>query len=120
MQFSTKQTILILSVFYPPEIKNISGEVLWTQPSPNAPKLQRPIMLQTGKESSESLQSFQVFNGDITKAELEGFVATLHANQVINVKSKIASYTLDRKADNLLLGLGGVYCVLSSLQRRLP
>ena len=65
-----------------------------TQPSPNAPKSLRPVMLQTGKESSESLRSFQVFNDDITKAEQEGFVATLPANQTINVKSKIASYTL--------------------------
>ena len=48
---------LILTAFCPLEIKDSSNHIIWTQPSPNAPKSQRPVLIQTGKESSESLKS---------------------------------------------------------------
>lgn len=71
-------------------------------------------MIQTGKESTESLQSFQIFNQQITTGEQEGFVVTL-PNKAINSKSKIASYTLDHKAANLLLSLGEAYCEICNI-----
>ena len=57
----------------PLELKDNTGKIIWTQPSPNATKKQRPIHLQTGKESSESLQSLAIFNNDISRAKEEGF-----------------------------------------------
>ena len=38
---------LILTVVCPLELKDNFGQVVWTEPSPNAPKSQRPLMIQT-------------------------------------------------------------------------
>ena len=102
----------------PLELKCSSGNVVWTEPSPNSPKSQRPVMIQTGKESTESLQSLKLFNDDITQAEKEGFVVKMPGNKAINVKSTIVSYCLDQKAANLYLGLGGAYCDLCHLSKQ--
>ena len=104
----------------PLELKDNTSKIIWTQPSPNAPKKQRPILLQTGKESSKSLQSLAIFNNDISRAEEEGFVVSVKdddedkgdSQKSVNIKSKVLSYMLDRKAANLYLGLGGAYCDL--------
>ena len=108
---------LILTVVHPLELKGSSGNVVWTEPSPNSPKSQRPVMIQTGKESTESLQSLKLFNDDITQAEKEGFVVKMPGNKAINVKSTIVSYCLDRKAANKYFGLGGAYCDLCHLSK---
>ena len=108
---------LILTVVCPLELKAKSDVVLWTEPSPNSPRSQRPLMIHTGKESAETLQSQKLFNNDITKVESEGFVVKLSDNQAINVKSKMVSYCLDRKATNYYLGIHGAYCDLCHISK---
>ena len=103
---------LILTIVCPLELKDLHGKTVWTEPSPNSPRSQRPLMIHTGKESTETLQSLQLFNNDISKVESEGFVVTLPDNRAVNVKSTNISYCIDRKAANLYLGLGGAYCDL--------
>ena len=103
---------LILTVVCPLELKDQHGEVVWTEPSPNSPRSQRPIMIHTGKESSETLQSLKLFNNDIFKVESEGFVVEMPEHRAVNIKSTNVSYCLDRKASNIFLGLGGAYCDL--------
>lgn len=102
---------LILTVVCPLELKDQQGNVVWTEPSPNSPRSQRPIMILTGKESSETLQALQLFNNDISKVASEGFVVEM-PEKAVNVKAINVSYCLDRKASNLYLGLGGAYCDL--------
>ena len=110
---------LILAVFCPLELRDLhDNAIIWSQPSPNAPKTQRPVLLQTGKESTESIQSLSIFNNDIAQAGEEGFVVNVPSSEeAVNVKAKIVSYMLDRKAANLYLGLGGAYCDLCHLSK---
>ena len=97
--YSTKSTTrkpkIKLTVVCPLELKDNFGQVVWTKFSLNAPKSQRPLMIQTGKESNESLQSLKLFNNDITQAEKEEFMVNMPGNRAINVKSKIVPYSLD-------------------------
>ena len=103
---------LILTVVCPLELKDKHGKVVWTEPSPNSSRSQRPLMIHTGKESHETLHSLELFNNDISKVENEGFVVKMPGDRAVNVTSTNVSYCLDRKASNLYLGLGGAYCDL--------
>ena len=48
---------LILSMFCPLELKTDDSVNVWIQSMPDTPKMQRSLMIQTGKETAESLQS---------------------------------------------------------------
>ena len=89
-------------------------EWLYGPNSPNSSKSQRPLMIQTGKESEDSLQSIGIFNQDIKRLEEDGCVVLSGPDSSLayNIKAKITAYSLDRKASNILLGLGGAYCDL--------
>ena len=108
---------LILTVMCPLELKDSTGKVIWTESAPNSHRSQRPLLIRTGKESVESLGSLKIFNNDINKAENEGFVLNVAEDRTVNVKSTIIAYSLDRKAANLYLGLGGAYCDLCELSK---
>ena len=69
----------------------------------------RPLALQLGKESTETLQSLQVFDADINAMKSDGF-QTVVGEKSVAVKANVASHMMDMKAANLYLGLGGAYC----------
>ena len=102
---------IIMTMFCPLSILNKSGEIIWQQKSPNHPLIHRPLALQMGKESTESLQSLTVFNKDIDLLKSTGCHINIH-NQDISMMVNIQSHMMDRKALNLFLGLGGAYCDL--------
>ena len=102
---------LILSMFCPLQLKKENGEIVWIQSMPNTPKTQRALMIQTGKESSETLQSLTLYNDDMSTAKDMGFTICLNSEKIA-VKASCASYMMDRKASNIYLGLGGAYCDL--------
>ena len=84
-------------------------QVKWTQKSPNSALTRRPLGLQLGKESTETLQSLQVFDADINAIKSDGF-QTVVGEKSVAVKVNVVSHMMDMKAANLYLGLGGAYC----------
>ena len=52
-----ERNYLILTVLCPLELKLNFGQVVWTEPSPNASKSQRSLMSQIGKESNDPAKS---------------------------------------------------------------
>ena len=82
-------------------------KILWSQDAPNVANTQRPLLVQMGKESQETLQSLALFERDIEKLANEGMVIGNH-----NVKLTILGHMLDRKAADIFTGLGGSYCDL--------
>ena len=106
---NTKTNNIIMSMFCPLSINNDNGEVIWTQKSPNSALTHRPLALQLGKESTETLQSLQVFDADINAMKSDGF-QTVVGEKSVAVKANVASHMMDMKAANLYLGLGGAYC----------
>ena len=80
---------------------------------PNSEYAQRPLLIQTGKEGVESLQSLALFNDDIKSLNQDG--VRLPTGQVCRVT--IVANSLDRKAANLYLGLGGAYCDLCTVSK---
>ena len=54
-----------------------TGGTKWTQLSPNSALTQRPLALQLGKESVDTLQSLQTFDQDINDMKENGFAATI-------------------------------------------
>ena len=105
-----------MSMFCPLSINGENGEVKWTQKSPNSALTHRPLALQLGKESTETLQSHQVFEDDINKMQNDG-IETVVGEKSVNVKVNVASHMMDLKAANLYLGLGGSYCDLCEYSR---
>ena len=113
---NTKTNNIIRSMFCPLSINADRGEVIWTQKSPNSALTHRPLALQLGKESRETLESLQVFDNDINKMKADGFT-TVVGEKLVSVKVNVASYMMDIKAANLYLGLGGAYCDLCDHSR---
>ena len=113
---NTKTNNIIMSMFCPLSINGENGEVKWTQKSPNSALTHRPLALQLGKESTETLQSLQVFEDDINKMQNDG-IETVVGEKSVNVKVNVASHMMDLKAANLYLGLGGSYCDLCEYSR---
>ena len=68
------------------------------------------------KESTESIQSLTVFNDDIALLKSTGCSIKVD-NKDTSMMVNIQSHMMDRKASNLLLGLGGVYCDLCDLSK---
>ena len=64
-----------------------------------------------GKESTDTLQSLDIFNKEIDILKSRG-VGVKVDEQNYNVKVVIASHMLDGKAAKLFTGLGGAYCDL--------
>ena len=116
-QLDNEQTKnIIMSMFCPLELKDDEGKLLWVQSSPNSPNTQRPVCLQMGKESSETLEALKVFNTEITKLENEGIVVII-GRSTYNVKVHIASYMMDMKAAHLYLRQEGAYCDLCTCSK---
>ena len=83
-----RQTILSC-LFCPLSINADSGEVIWTQKSPNSALTHRPLALQLGKESRETLRSLQVFDNDINKMKADGFT-TVVGEKLVSVKVNVS------------------------------
>ena len=113
---NTKTNNIIMTMFCPLSINTDSGEVKWTQKSPNSALTHRPLALQLGKESAETLQSLQIFDDEINKMKDEGF-STIVGEKLVSVKVNVSSHMMDMKAANLYLGLGGAYCDLCDHSR---
>lgn len=69
-----------------------------------------------GKESSESLRSLEVFNGDITELKNQGTVINREDGECC-VFADVIGHIMDRKAAQLHMGLGGSYCDLCSFSK---
>ena len=93
-----------------------SNEKVWVQKSPNSALTHRPLALQMGKESSESLQSLAVYNDPQTKLKTHG-CKIIVGQKEIPLKVNIESHMMDMKAAHLYLGLGGAYCDLCHATR---
>ena len=113
---NTKTNNIIMSMFCPLSINADRGEVIWTQKSPNSALTHRPLAVQLGKESRETLESLKVFDNDINKMKADGFTAVV-GEKLVSVKVNVASHMMDMKAANLYLGLGGAYCDLCDHSR---
>ena len=107
---------IIMTMFCALDLLTDTGALAWVQPSPNSPSTQRPISLQLGKESWESLQSQKIFNKDIKALKEEGIVVK-SSESAYNVKVNIRSHMMDMKAAHLYLGLGGAYCDLCTCSK---
>lgn len=107
-----KTNNIIMTMFCPLNISSESGSILWEQKSPNNPLTHRPLALQMGKESSDSLKSLEIFNNDILTLNNTGCNIIDNDGQEIVLKVKIQSHMMDMKATHLYLGLGGAYCDL--------
>ena len=73
---NVKTNNIIMSMICPLSVNN-DGNAVWTQKSPNSPLTHRPLALQLGKESTESLQSLQIFDDDINEMESLGFTTNV-------------------------------------------
>lgn len=113
---NTKTNNIIMSMFCPLSINSDNGEVKWTQKSPNSALTHRPLALQLGKESTETLKSLQVFDDEIKAMETEGFTTVVDETPVF-VKVNVASHMMDLKAANLYLSLLGAFCDLCDHSR---
>ena len=113
---NTKTNNIIMSMFCPLSINDEDGEVKWSQAFPNSALTHRPLALQLGKESRETLQSLEVFDDDINRLQSEGF-QTVVEKETVSVKVNVSSHIMDMKAANLYLGLGGAYCDLCDHSR---
>ena len=98
-------------MFCPLSIESEDGTVIWEQKSPNNPLTQRPLALQMGKESVESLKTLELFNEDIGTLKNAGCIIKIMDEDLL-VKVHIQSHMMDMKAAHLYLGLGGAYCDL--------
>ena len=60
---------MVMTMFCPLKVESNEGKVLWEQKSPLT---HRPLMLEMGKESIESLQSLAMFNKEQTDLQVDG------------------------------------------------
>ena len=107
---------IILTMFCPLSLETENGTVVWVQDSPNNPPTHRPLQLQMGKESADSLRTLEQFNDDIKELKNEG-VTIRKDDKELHLKVEIKSHMMDMKAAHLFLGLGGAYCDLCSYSR---
>ena len=112
-----KTNNIIMTMFCPLNITE-SGDLMWEQKSPNSPLTPRPLALQMGKESAESLRSLAIFNEDQTKLKTEGCKAIV-GDVEVPLKVNVVSHMMDMKAAHLYLGLTGAYCDLCDVSRPL-
>ena len=60
-----------MTMFCPLKLVDCNGLEIYKQKDPNSPLTQRPLCLQLGKESADSLRSLEIFNDDISILEKE-------------------------------------------------
>ena len=70
LHHTLKTNNIIMSMFCPLSICADSGETKWTQHSSNSALTHRPLALQLGKESVDTLPSLQTFDQDINDLKL--------------------------------------------------
>lgn len=116
-QVNNEQTHnIIVTMFCPLSLEMENGRVFWVQDSPNNPPTHRPLQLQMGKESADSLRTLEQFNDEIKELKNEG-VTIRKDDKELHLKVEIKSHMMDMKAAHLFLGLGGAYCDLCSYSR---
>ena len=107
---------IIMTMFCPLTIEDSSGNKKWIQKTPNSALTHRPLALQLGKESNQSLQFLKVFEDTINKMTSDGCMVVVRGKE-ISLKVNIISHMMDMKAANLYLGLGGAYCDLCDISK---
>ena len=103
---------MIMTMFCPLKMTDSSSKIIFQQPLPNSSLSQRPLCLQMGKESTDTLQSLDTFNSEIDTLKSQGVQVQQVADRSYTVRVIIASHMLDGKAAKLFTGLGGAYCDL--------
>ena len=80
---------MIMSMFCPLKLADVNGKTVWEQKTPNAPKSQRPISLQMGKESIENCRALEVFNADIQSMRTDGITVVDESGNSVKVIAEI-------------------------------
>ena len=91
---------MIMTMFCPLSISTETGDIKWSEQSPNSAATHRALALQLGKESSETLQSLSVFEDDIQEMAMTGRIISVN-NMEVRLKVNIVSHMMDLKAANL-------------------
>ena len=107
-----------MAMFYPLNIESENGSIIWKQKSPNNPLTHRPLILQMGKESVNTLRSLEIFNDDISTIMNTGCIININVVSDLTLKVVVKSHMMDMKAAHHFLGLGGAYCDLCSLSHK--
>ena len=85
--------------------------ILWKQPRPQSANTHRPIVLQLGKETVESLKIYGPITREMADIE-ETPINLIVKGHEVKVSVKIRITALDRKAADAVTGLGGAFCDL--------
>ena len=109
---------MVMTMFCPLKLKTDEGDVLWEQKTPNNPLTHRPLLLEMGKESVESIGSLAIFNDEQTELKTNGCLIKVGEAEML-LKVNNASTMMDMKAAHLYLGVGGAYCDLCDTPRKL-
>ena len=104
---------IVMSMICPLEVRT-DKMILWTQKNPSSQNTQRPVALQLGKETTESLKCMGPLTKEITDLEESG-VELMYQGELIKVRVRIRITMLDRKAADAVSALGGAYCDLCFL-----
>ena len=105
---------IIMAMICPLKISTPSNPDFWQQPNPSSSGSHRPLYLQLGKETEETMGYFGSLTRDCESVEKNPVTVTLNDVQYrVNIKIRITG--LDRKAANSITGLGGAYCDICPL-----
>lgn len=106
---------IIMTMITPLSIKSGNHEV-WLESNPSSANTQRPVSLQLGKETIESLRSFGQLTEDMVRLEANGLEFTVKGKHV-SLKVIFRLTEMDRKAADAVTSLGGAFCDLCFLSR---
>ena len=101
---------ITMAMICPLVIKS-DGKIVWNQPRPQSQNTHRPIVLQLGKETIESLKIYGPITREMAEIEDESFCLAVKGH-TIQTKVKIRITALDRKASDAVTGVGGAFCDL--------
>ena len=87
------------------------SRILWKQPRPQSQNSHKPIVLQLGKETVESLKIYGPITREMADIENTPLDLTVKGHSV-KVSVKIRTTALDRKAADAVTGLRGAFCDL--------
>ena len=97
-----------------PLLVKCGEERIWKQERPQSQNSHRPLILQLGKETIESLRIYGPVTREMADAEKVELLVKVR-DQEIKVKVKVRITALDRKAADAVTGLGGAPCDLCLL-----
>ena len=107
---------IIMTMMCPLSIQTEDNVILWKEENPESSNTHRPLALQLGKETIESLKSFADLTEVILQLETTGFQSQVK-EEMIRVKVQIRLTAMDRKACDAVTGLGGAFCDLCFLSK---